>query len=101
MNRKNITKIIKRLVRKWDRRGYSPLSINTGNCDDFANDIVDACKCGQAIWGEDIGRLFKNVDPFGHCFFMYRGYFYDSEMPQGTNNPQNLPYYKRIINFKK
>ena len=102
MTRKDITKVIRRLIRKWNKMGFSPQAINCGNCDEFAQEIRDACGCGNTIWGCDNKHLFRtSVDIEGHCFFMYRGYFYDSECKNGVGHPDLLPYYLRLNKNKE
>jgi len=96
MTREDITNIIEQLLRKWDKLGYSPQAINNGNCEEFAMDIQEIAKTGQVIWGEDYPELFKtNVDKWGHCFYRFRGYCFDSETIKGVKNPDNLKYYLR------
>ena len=102
MKNKRITKAIHNLLCKWDRQGYSPSSINTGCCDEFAQELQEQFPKGQAIWGDDYPELFKGgVDPYRHCFFSFQGMYYDSEMPNGTNHPARLPYYARQIKARQ
>jgi len=102
MNRQEVVKIVKRLIKKWDKMGYSPYSINCGNCDSFAQEILDQCPQGDIMWGEDVPKFFiTKVDPLGHCFFKFKGYYYDSETPLGTRYPDGLKYYQRIPKNEK
>lgn len=91
-----ITIAIKKMLVKWGSRGFSPASINTGNCDEFAWDLEKKFPRGKAIWGDDCPELFKTkVDVSGHCFFKYGKKFYDSERKNGVDCPDKLPYYQR------
>jgi len=96
MKNEKVTSFIHRLLVKWDKRGYSPFSINVGNCDEFSYELELEFPDGYAIWGEDYPLLFKtDVDPEGHNFFVLDGTCYDSECPEGVSSPDLLPYYQR------
>ena len=74
---------------------------------DFAADIMNQ-GFGDNVWGHqlDIEYWSEHVQVVGeidaeyfmsmHCFILYEGKFYDSEMPQGCNYPDDLPCYKRL-----
>lgn len=91
-----ISSAIRRLLVKWDKKGFSPSSINTGHCNHFAIQLENKFYLGRAIWGCDYPEYFKTkVDPSGHCFFKYGKKFYDSESPNGVLYPDELKYYQR------
>ena len=88
--------IIHGLLVKWNRLGYSAMSINTGNCDEFAADLEQRFPEGRAVWGDEIPKAFKGRgDHSGHCFFKFKSRYYDSEAPLGVKRPDDLPYYIR------
>lgn len=92
-----VTAFIYRLLRSWNRKGYSPMSINCGDCDSFAQDLLTKFPEGQMFWGDEIPKQFRtDVDPEGHCFFKFKGRYYDSESPKGVSCPDQLHYYLRI-----
>ena len=101
--RKMVTNEVMRLRAAYKREfGESPQKINSGNCDSFADDLLTKFPKGDTFWGEEIPERFK---PFmteeeiewigGHCFFYIDGFYYDSECPNGVDNPANLPFFKR------
>ena len=94
--RQKIRLAILNLRKKWNKNGYSSYAINTGRCSDFALDLVDLIPQGKAIWGESIKKKFpKHIDAGGHCFFVCKGLYYDSESPHGVEKPHLLKYYQR------
>ena len=107
MKSKKITLIIHRLRRKWRNKGFSPIAINTGHCDLFAEELEQNYPLGKAIWGDDHHKLFRTkVDHEGHCFFALQGRYYDSECPKGVTSPDKLPFYQRAnqngeFNYRK
>lgn len=59
-----ITQVINELVLKWDKEGFSRFSINTGDCDYFAQELLEIFPDGNTMWGEDVPEKFpKGVDP--------------------------------------
>lgn len=91
-----IPKAIHRMLRQWDKKGFSPSAINCGNCDEFAWELAKKFPRGRALWGDDCRHYFTtNVNQEGHCFFKYGKKFYDSESPQGVFYPDELQYYRR------
>lgn len=92
-----ITSAINKMLKKWERKGFSPSLINTGNCDSFAWELEKKFPKGRAMWGDDYPKYFKTkVMQEGHCFFKYGKKFYDSESPNGTYYPDDLKYYQRV-----
>lgn len=95
--RKDVSKIVRDLVKEWKRKGHTPYHINSGNCDTFAMELCDRIPFGGMMWGDEVPEMFHNPDICeGHCFFEFDGYFYDSECPNGVKRPDNLPFYKRL-----
>lgn len=93
-----VSQVIKELVLAWDKEGHSKFSINTGNCDYFAQELLEIFPDGNTMWGEDVPEKFpEGVDPDGHCFFELHGKFFDSESPKGVDSPHELQFYQRGI----
>lgn len=95
--------IILRLLPKWEAKGYTPYSINSGCCEDFAMELIEAIETSPTLkhgdycmmWGEEYPELFENVCPRGHCFVRYNDMYYDSESTFGVINPEKLLLYIR------
>lgn len=106
---KEIKNIILLLVEIWEAKGYTPYSINSGCCEDFAMELTDAIKESPTLnhgdycmmWGEEYPELFEKVCPRGHCFVRYNNRYYDSEAPYGVTNPSLLLLYKRNVSDKE
>jgi len=97
-----VTNYIYYLRKKWDKLGYSRRSINTGQCENFARDLKKKFPEGKAIWGDDYPELFINgVDNVGHCFFEFKGRYYDSECSSSVKFPEHLPFYRRSLSFRE
>ena len=98
MERVAITRVIRRLIKKYEVKYYlTPFTINCGDCDSFAQDLLTEFPEGQMFWGDEIPKQFRtDVDPEGHCFFKFKGRYYDSESPKGVPSPDQLHYYLRI-----
>jgi len=84
---------------KWNKEHtLSPRFINAGNCDTFAQELLDHFPEGEMMWGDECCELFpKGVCPQGHCFVKLDGRYYDSECPSGVILPHLLPFYKRSL----
>lgn len=92
---KQITLYIHHLIKQWKQKGFTPLQINQGNCDSFADELAQQFPQGHAIWGDTLGDIDKDyID--AHCFFLYKKMFYDAECPQGVTQANQLPFYQRI-----
>jgi hypothetical protein len=79
--------------------GQDDYEINCGNCEDFAHDVIDLMG-GEVIDREGDGSNAlvavwnDEMDPEhdgSHCFIRYRNRFYDSQIPEGTDDWRNLP----------
>ena len=83
-----------------------PEEINDGFCNDFAEDIKSKFPEAEILWGDDIPDEEWKLDeewmshfaPY-HCFVRYNGLYYDAETPYGVEDPKEIPYYKRDLNF--
>ena len=108
INTYNITQEIENLCDQYyDQLGLTAKKINSGECGNFAADIVDL-GFGEDIWGDELPYNYwsKSIqeiwDEFlefyagGHCFIRYNGKYYDSQCPQGCNYPNELPYYQGV-----
>jgi hypothetical protein len=94
----NIKRAIFKLRRQYhNEHDQSPREINCGNCDSFAQDLLDIFPDGETMWGEDCPSRFpyevENID--GHCFFFINDRYYDSECPDGVDSPHLLPFFIR------
>jgi len=86
----------------------SPVQINNGLCDSFAEIIAETvpdteimwgCELLKTLWSNKIQHLkdwFTHFAPY-HCFIVFDDKYYDSECPQGCNYPDDLPYYQRQL----
>ena len=102
-----ISEAIRDLADAW---GCSPQEINTGDCDSFAEMIVNQ-GFGKNVWGGElyekewsprarsIETWIKNGYAEGHYFTVYEGRYYDSECPEGVDWPDDLPFYQRVIQW--
>jgi len=101
--RKTVTNEVMRLRASYKRLyGESPQQINSGNCDEFANDLLTKFPKGYTFWGDEIPERFKpyftedRLSEIGcHCFFYIDGFYYDSECPNGVDHPAKLPFFRR------
>jgi len=98
-----ITTAILDCINQW---AETPREINRGNCDTFANQI-ETLGFGEAVWGDELSPedwsfssedWFTNYAPY-HCLILYQGRYYDSECPEGVKWPDQLPYYRRQIQY--
>lgn len=90
-----VTQVILQLREKWEIKGFNTQGINHGNCDLFAQEILDQIPLGSTYWGEDLEDCFPtSIDPDGHCFFFLNGKYYDAECPEGVDSPAKLPFYE-------
>ena len=93
----DITKAIKHLL-ATKFKDFEPSEINHGNCEDFALELTTLIPEADMYWAED----WFEVDMFsvrdsmslGHCFVVFKGRFYDSERPEGVDNPLDLPFFQ-------
>ncbi len=112
-----IEKIILESVKKFNQ---SPYIINNGNCDLFAQYVIE--KMGgetNSLYGlasdmfGDFGVLNKNfkskygnapkkvkrkINLNSHVWIYYRGRHYDAETPKGVQNFLNLSIFKKAVN---
>jgi hypothetical protein len=63
--------------------------INNGMCDQWAIAVEKLIPNAQAIWLEDLG-----VD-IPHMVILYEGRYYDADVPQGVDDPKDLPISKQ------
>ena len=79
---------IRNMVRRW---GMSPISINSGACDEFAENLLRHYPEGILV---EVG-LKSDIIP-GHAVVKYRGRYYDAETPKGVKRANDLPIVKRL-----
>lgn len=77
----NFSKIVDEIVAEM---GDSPISINSGRCDEFAEEFA-----------ERVGGEVMVDDYISHYFVKYNGRYYDSETPNGVTNYHDLPAAQR------
>lgn len=103
---KLIASTIRQLVKEFKD---TPQSINSGNCDLFAERLVSRLKYGYAMETvsleeedcddpEDFDEDLTDVP--NHAFVQIGDRYYDAETPQGVTNWWDLPVYKRY-DFKE
>jgi len=87
----NITEAIERLVElyaaEYDVDAYHT---NCGQCEDFANDIVELFPEAVAEWGDGLCDADEVDQYMYHCILLYQGKFYDSEHPQGVEDFRSI-----------
>jgi hypothetical protein len=85
-----LPEVVRRLVAAY---GVHPYSINSGNCDYFAEDLLFAAKqLGNT------GKLVTTPDDEGlpgHCWALVSGRHFDAEAPEGVGNWRELPIFKK------
>lgn len=97
-NRQQLTAYIHERLKAWNRKGFNAWAINCGNCDSFAQELQEKFPKGFARWGDDYYEFFNtDVDPSGHCFFVFEMLYFDSETPNGVSYPDELPFYARQL----
>ena len=74
-----------------DYTTLTPEEINDGYCDMWASLFVEKFG-GEHQWSYD----FPN-DPNGHSCVKLNNKFYDAEVPNGTPDLENLPFFQRSI----
>lgn len=97
-----IASTIKAIVKEF---GQDPQSINSGDCDRFAEELVSRLSYGAAMETvsadeedyddpEDFDEDMAEVP--NHAFVQIGNRYYDAETPQGVTNWWDLPVYKRF-----
>jgi hypothetical protein len=61
------------------------MGINCGNCHEFAEDVLRLAKIGK----------IKLVENGCHSVIKYKGKYYDSEIPNGVDSIEDIPYVRR------
>ena len=75
-----------------DSHGWEdPNQINNGHCSFFAEEVAKEFRGAKSIWDDSHGW---------HCFVLYCGKFYDSECPEGVSHPKDLPFFKRVKEWR-
>jgi len=74
-----------------DYKTLTPQEVNDGYCDMWASLFVEKFG-GEHQWSFD----FPN-DPNGHSWVKLNNKFYDAEVPNGTPDLENLPFFQRSI----
>jgi len=74
--------------------GMNPRQINFGNCDQFAERMVDTVG-GTLMATSDESNLPA------HYFLLRKGRCHDAEAPQGVAGPSDLPIYQRFSAARK
>jgi hypothetical protein len=99
-----ISKVILGLCKTYRRtHGMSPAQINDGLCDQFAGDAMDKLPVevameARVVWLADLYHPpIRWKEMVNHAVVLYRGYYFDSETPQGVPAvcPMLLPAWRR------
>ena len=77
-----------------DYQELTPKEINNGYCDMWARQFVDRFG-GEHQWSYDFPDFPNSAS--GHSWVSYQGKFYDAEIPDGVNQLEDIPYFKRAI----
>lgn len=99
-----IPKIIAEVLARDPYTFKTPLEINSGDCNFFAQEVARDLKRlygmnVQTIWGCDID---PELDRLGcHMCLFAEGRYYDCEAPLGVLHPRDLPFYKRKAEFDR
>lgn len=72
-------------------KSLTPQQINDGYCDIWATLFVERFG-GDHQWSFDFPH-----DPTGHSWVKLGTKYYDAEMPMGTSDLTNLPFFQRVI----
>ena len=76
----------------------SYMAINGGECETFAALLQDIMGEGVTWWDDELDEDYSKA----HCFFYYRGKYYDAECPQGVQDWKSLPLYgERVPSAQK
>lgn len=81
--------IINNLIKKW---GLTPAEINSGRCDEFAQDVWDITG-GELVATEDVDGDTSTLP--GHVWIVVNGRHYDAETPEGVDDFRQLKIFKR------
>jgi hypothetical protein len=102
VRRVDVSDVVRSVLASDYWRGTSPRDINAGGCEDFQQDVIAAGKlCGATAelctenFPEEGARL-----P-GHCWVQHEGRHYDAEAPDGVEDWQDLPIFKRVRGSKR
>lgn len=74
----------------------TPYEINNGQCDAFANDIIQ--HMGGSVWTSGLSSEtgdFNNLPT--HDFVEHKGKFYDAETPDGVDEWHQLPIFQKAM----
>lgn len=112
-----ITEAIIELRKEYMNKGCSPQEINDGECDEFAyalqnlglGTMVKEVDLLDHSWSDEMVKAWLGVsfdikhfnrkkdESFIHAFLQGNdGRYYDSETPEGVENPEDLLIYQRI-----
>lgn len=97
-----IASTIKALFKEWKQ---SPEDINSGECDNFAQEIISRLKYGYAMetvsadeedYDDDPDEFDEDLTQVpDHAFVQIGDRYYDAEAPHGVKNWWELPVYRR------
>ncbi len=93
--------------------------INSGLCEDFANDVTEKFPEADAIWPSEICdggcpnhdweydgelRLVGQCSYDGHCVIQYveggKAYYFDAECPEGVEDVREIPFFTRQFKYE-
>lgn len=88
---KAVIKEMSKYYVKW--RGFDdPSDINWGDCAYFAKLVKKVLPTAKLFYD---GKRREPQDYFTHCYLQYKGKYYDSEVPHGISDWNDLPTYIR------
>jgi hypothetical protein len=88
----NPTEVISNLLKSSRWKDYTPYMINNGNCDEFAEDIINL------IGGTLLETDFDSSNGPDHIWVYHNKKHYDAETPGGVSNWKSLPIFNNLYN---
>ena len=99
---KKLSKVIREVVKKYEAEGKSPEYISTGECESFADEVIDRfpkaeyCSTDDYTDLDEVAVIAGKRAAFpGHTWICYRGKHYDAEAPLGVDRWFDLPLFHR------
>lgn len=69
----------------------STYTINCGNCESFAHDVISLFGKGEVFWHDEmLDCSEKEVAYWSHCFVWFDNRAYDSQCPEGVDQWREL-----------
>jgi hypothetical protein len=98
-NRNDIAIHIRKLVKKYRKH---PWDINCGQCEDFAEDLLELVGEGEVIDVTDLDEDWQPEDDgIYHFVFVFKDMFFDAEEPYGARDWRHLPLCARALRSRE